>query len=120
VVRDKFWLIPFPCLVHILACLQEPKFEHFQAVIDAYIQDHFAAALVYKGEGIAWDCFHFSFLWQFSKTFNHCLFIWQPVFRIRIRPDPKLFGLKDPDPKFLISDPDPDPSLFHNKLTNMF
>jgi hypothetical protein len=36
--------------VHILACLQEPKFEHFQAVIDAYIRDHFAAALVYKGE----------------------------------------------------------------------
>jgi len=37
------------------------------------------------------------------------------VFRIRIqiRPDPKLFGLKDPDP-------DPDPLLFHNKLTNMF
>jgi len=42
------------------------------------------------------------------------------VFRIRIRPDPKLFGLKDPDPdpKLLISDPDPDldPSLFHTKL----
>jgi len=32
----------------------------------------------------------------------------------RIRPDPKLFGLKDPDPKLLISDPDP--SLFHTKL----
>ena len=50
------------------------------------------------------------------------------VFRIRIRPDPKLFGLKDPDPdpKLLISDPDPapvsdpDPSLFHTKLRNMF
>ena len=44
------------------------------------------------------------------------------VFRIRIRPDPKLFGLKDPDPdpKLLISDQDPapnqDPSLFHTKL----
>jgi len=34
--------------------------------------------------------------------------------RIRIRPDPKSFGLKDPDPKLLISDPDP--SLFHTKL----
>jgi len=49
-----------------------------------------------------------------------------PVFRIRIRPDPKLFGLKDPDPdpKLLISDPDPapdpDPPLFHTKLKNMF
>jgi len=54
------------------------------------------------------------------------------VFRIRIRPDPKLFGLKDPDPdlKLLILDPDPDPdpapdldpdtSLFHTKLRNMF
>jgi len=41
--------------------------------------------------------------------------VW-PVFRIR--PDPKLFGLKDPDPKLLFSDPapDPDPSLFHTKL----
>ena len=38
------------------------------------------------------------------------------VFRIRIRPDPKLFGLMDPDPKLIISDPDPDPPLFHTKL----
>jgi len=30
------------------------------------------------------------------------------VFRIRIRPDPKLYGLKDPDSA-------PDPSLFHTK-----
>jgi len=49
-----------------------------------------------------------------------------PVFRIWIRPDPKLIGLKDPDPKLLISDPDPDPApapdppLFHTKLKNMF
>ena len=50
------------------------------------------------------------------------------MFRIRIRPDPKLFGLKDPDPKFLILDPDPDPEpaldpdplLFYTKLRNMF
>jgi len=40
----------------------------------------------------------------------------------RIRPDQKLFGLKDPDPKLLIFDPDPDPApdpdppLFHTKL----
>jgi len=42
------------------------------------------------------------------------------VFRIRIRPDPKLFGLKDLNSKLLISDPDPDPSLSHTKLRNMF
>jgi len=35
------------------------------------------------------------------------------VFRIRIRPDPKLFDLNDPDPA-------PDPSLFHTKLKNIF
>jgi len=52
--------------------------------------------------------------------------ILKPEFQIRIRPDPKLFGLKDPDPKLLISDPDPapypdpDPPLFHTKLKNMF
>jgi len=39
----------FHVLIHILAILQEPKFKHFQPVIDAYISDHFAAALVYKG-----------------------------------------------------------------------
>jgi len=43
-----------------------------------------------------------------------------PLFRIRIRPDPKLFGLKDLDPKSLIPDPAPDPPLFHTKLRNMF
>jgi len=47
-----------------------------------------------------------------------------PVFRIRIRiqirPDPKLFGLKDPDPKLLISDPDPDPPLFTPNLKICF
>jgi len=31
----------------------------------------------------------------------------QPGFRTRNRPDPKLFGLKDPDPKLFISDQDP-------------
>ena len=35
------------------------------------------------------------------------------AFRIRIRPDPKLFDLNDPDPA-------PDPSLFHTKLKNIF
>jgi len=40
--------------------------------------------------------------------------------RIRIRPDPKLFGFKDPDldPKVLFSDPDP--PLFHTKLKICF
>jgi len=39
-----------------------------------------------------------------------------PVFEIR--QDPKIFGLKEPDPKSLT--PDPDPPLFHTKLKNMF
>ena len=39
----------FHALVHILATLKDPKYEHFQPVIEAYISDHFAAALVYKG-----------------------------------------------------------------------
>ena len=42
------------------------------------------------------------------------------VFWIQIRTDPKLFGLKDPDPKLLISDPDPNPPLFHTILRNIF
>ena len=39
----------FHVLIHILSILQEPKYVHFQPVIDAYISDHFAAALVCKG-----------------------------------------------------------------------
>lgn len=38
----------FHALVHILATMQDPKYQNFQSVIDAYINDHFAAALVYK------------------------------------------------------------------------
>ena len=38
----------FHALVHILSTLKDPKYEQFQSVIDAYINDHFAAALVYK------------------------------------------------------------------------
>ena len=41
--------IVFHAIVHILALLKEPKFEQFQSVIEAYIEHHFAAALVYKG-----------------------------------------------------------------------
>ena len=42
---------------------------------------------------------------------EHCLHFF-PLFRIRIRPDRKLFGLKDPEL-------DPDPLLFHTKHRNM-
>ena len=38
----------FLALVHILATLRDPKYENFQPVIEAYINDHFAAPLVYK------------------------------------------------------------------------
>ena len=43
----------FHALVHILSTLKDPKYEQFQSVIDAYINDHFAAALVYKVKLIA-------------------------------------------------------------------
>ena len=38
----------FHVLVSIISSLEEPKFEHFKPVLDAYIRHHFAAALVYK------------------------------------------------------------------------
>ena len=38
----------FVVLVNIFVLLEEGKFEHFKPVIDAYITDHFAAALVYR------------------------------------------------------------------------
>uniref|UniRef100_A0A1B6BYQ6 Dedicator of cytokinesis protein 3 n=1 Tax=Clastoptera arizonana TaxID=38151 RepID=A0A1B6BYQ6_9HEMI len=39
----------FHVLVSILSLLEDPKFEHFKNVMDAYIQKHFAAALVSRG-----------------------------------------------------------------------
>ena len=39
----------FIVLVNIFSMLEDPKFEHFKPVIDQYIANHFAAALVYKG-----------------------------------------------------------------------
>lgn len=39
----------FHVLVSIFSLLQQNKFQHFKPVIDAYIENHFAAALVYKG-----------------------------------------------------------------------
>jgi hypothetical protein len=55
-------------------------------------------------------------------TFIRGLLGFFPVFRSRIRPDPKLFGFKDLDPKLIITDPSPDPNppLYHTKLRNMF
>ena len=38
----------FHVLVSIISFLENPKFEHFRPVMDAYISGHFAAALVYK------------------------------------------------------------------------
>ena len=38
----------FIVLINIFTLLEDSKFEHFKPVIDAYIHDHFAAALVYK------------------------------------------------------------------------
>lgn len=39
----------FQVLVSIFSLLQCSKFEHFKPVMDEYIENHFAAALVYKG-----------------------------------------------------------------------
>lgn len=38
----------FTVLINIFSILEDGKFEHFKPVIDAYIKNHFAAALVYK------------------------------------------------------------------------
>jgi len=48
-----------------------------------------------------------------SSVCNYILADIYAVFRIRIRPDPKLFGLEDPAP-------DPDPPLFQTKPKNLF
>jgi dedicator of cytokinesis protein 3 len=39
----------FHVVVSIFCLLQSNKFQHFKPIIDAYIENHFSAALVYKG-----------------------------------------------------------------------
>lgn len=39
----------FHVLVSIFSILQSSKFQHFKPIMEVYIEDHFAAALVYKG-----------------------------------------------------------------------
>lgn len=40
--------VVFHWQVYIFNILYDPKFEHFQPVMDAYISGHFSAVLVYK------------------------------------------------------------------------
>lgn len=42
----------FHVLVSIFSLLDESKYQYFKPVLDAYIKNHFAAALVYKWETI--------------------------------------------------------------------
>lgn len=39
----------FKVLIHIFLLLEEPKYRHFQQVLDTYASAHFSATLVYKG-----------------------------------------------------------------------
>eukprot|EP00095_Tigriopus_kingsejongensis_P008592 maker-scaffold1083_size63694-snap-gene-0.15 protein:Tk08592 transcript:maker-scaffold1083_size63694-snap-gene-0.15-mRNA-1 annotation:"dedicator of cytokinesis protein 3 isoform x2" len=39
----------FQVLVYIISSLHDPKFKHFGPILDTYINEHFSAALVYKG-----------------------------------------------------------------------
>ncbi|XP_074603894.1 dedicator of cytokinesis spg isoform X2 [Brevipalpus obovatus] len=45
----KHSFLVFNVLLEILSLLDSPKYEHFKPILDAYINGHFAAALVYKG-----------------------------------------------------------------------
>jgi len=74
-------------------------------------------------------CFKAANLCGTLKTSGTKTSLSEPVFRIRIRPDLKLFGLKDPDPDpdqdqdqdpDPAPNPDPDPPLLQTILKNMF
>lgn len=41
--------LAFHVLVSIFSLFQSSKFQYFKPVMDAYIENHFAAAVVYKG-----------------------------------------------------------------------
>lgn len=45
---DKFDLLVFKCLVRLIEIVSEIKYQHFQSVLDLYINDSFSATLAYE------------------------------------------------------------------------
>lgn len=45
---DKFDLLVFKCLVRLIEIVSEIKYQHFQSVLDLYINESFSATLAYE------------------------------------------------------------------------
>ncbi|XP_055375365.1 dedicator of cytokinesis protein 3 [Condylostylus longicornis] len=82
----------FHVLVSIFNILQSNKFQHFKPVMNAYIDDHFSAALVYKGlitsvEHLA----HFMTKAEHHEPFQKCFSSLEYIFKLIIQ-SRKLFA----------------------------
>lgn len=47
--KKNYSALIFKVLIHIFTLLDEPKYQHFQQVVDTYVSSHFSATLVYRG-----------------------------------------------------------------------
>lgn len=45
---EKFDLLVFKCLVRLIEIVSEIKYQHFQSVLDLYINESFSATLAYE------------------------------------------------------------------------
>uniref|UniRef100_A0A4W3K9F1 Dedicator of cytokinesis 2 n=1 Tax=Callorhinchus milii TaxID=7868 RepID=A0A4W3K9F1_CALMI len=45
---DKYDILVFDALIYIIGLIADRKFQHFNAVLEAYIKQHFSATLAYK------------------------------------------------------------------------
>jgi len=70
----------FIVLVNICVHLESGKFEHFKPVIDAYITDHFAAALVYKV--YKFDHIYYTFIVILAVTADDDFMLYCILFRV--------------------------------------
>ncbi|XP_045446102.1 dedicator of cytokinesis protein 3 [Melitaea cinxia] len=76
----------FLVLVSICSLLDEPRFQHFRPVLDVYIDEHFSAALVYKGLlSSVQHCAEWAAGAEGQEPIRKCLRSLGAVFRLAVR-----------------------------------
>ncbi|CAH2107089.1 unnamed protein product [Euphydryas editha] len=76
----------FLVLVSICSLLDEPRFQHFRPVLDVYIEEHFSAALVYKGLlSSVQHCAEWAAGAEGQEPIRKCLRSLGAVFRLAVR-----------------------------------
>lgn len=86
---DDYSALIFKVLVHIFLLLDEPKYQHFQPVLDTYASAHFSATLVYKGLlACVKQCLEYSSIVEkhvpIQKCFKSIKYVFQFIVQSRI------------------------------------